>query len=49
MSSTYGVVAPGTPLAVVSSFGLLEIAVRDGSAQRSLGLGLGTPVRLIPT
>ena len=49
VSPTYAAAAPGAPLAVVSSFGLLEIAVRDGSAHRVLGLGVGAPVRLIPT
>ena len=49
VSPTYAAGAPGAVLAVVSSFGLLEIAVRDGSAGDVFGLGPGAPVRLIPT
>lgn len=37
---TYASVAPGKPLALFGSSGLLEIAVRNGSAQRSLNLKL---------
>jgi hypothetical protein len=36
----------GEALAVEGSSGLLEIAVNGGSAARSLGLGVGAPVRL---
>ena len=41
---TYGDVAPGKPLAIVGSSGLIEIAVRDGSAARLLSLTRGSPV-----
>jgi S-adenosylmethionine hydrolase len=41
---TYADVAPGTPLALVGSSGLLEIAVRDGSAATQLGLNVGDVV-----
>jgi S-adenosylmethionine hydrolase len=41
---TYAVVAPGTPLALINSAGLLEIAVREGHAGRQLGLGVGAAV-----
>jgi S-adenosylmethionine hydrolase len=37
----------GAPLAVLGSFGLLEIAVRDGSAASFFGLGEGAPVKVI--
>jgi S-adenosyl-L-methionine hydrolase (adenosine-forming) len=40
----YGDAAPGEPVALVGSSGLLEIAVRDGSAARTLGLRRGDPV-----
>jgi S-adenosyl-L-methionine hydrolase (adenosine-forming) len=40
----YGAVATGEPVAVLNSWGLLEIAVRDGSAQRILGAGVGDVV-----
>lgn len=42
--STYGDVAPGECLALTGSAGMLEIAVRDGSAEDHLGCGAGTPV-----
>lgn len=45
----YGDVAPGEALALVDSEGWIELAVRDGSAADRLGLGPGTPVRLIPS
>ena len=41
---TYVDVAPGTPLALIGSSGLLEIAVRDGSAEDQLGLRVGDVV-----
>jgi hypothetical protein len=44
----YADVAPGTPVAVTGSNGLIEIAVRDGSAAQSLGLRRGAPVVLRP-
>jgi hypothetical protein len=41
---TYADAAPGSPLALFGSSGLLEIAVRDGSAAKQLGLRVGDPV-----
>ena len=41
---TYADVALGTALAIVGSSGLIEIAVRDGSAARLLNITRGTPV-----
>ena len=43
---TYADVAPGTPLALVGSSGLIEIAVRDGNASALLGLGRDATVLL---
>lgn len=43
---TYSDAAPGEPLALIGSSGLLEIAVRDGSAAKSLKLKVGDPVRI---
>lgn len=43
----YGDVPTGAPLATFSSFELLEIAVRDGSAASVFGLGEGAPVTVI--
>ncbi|MDF1501605.1 SAM-dependent chlorinase/fluorinase [Roseisolibacter sp. H3M3-2] len=42
----YEDVAPGAPVALVGSNGLLEIAVREGSAAGQLGLARGTRVVL---
>lgn len=41
---TYGDVAPGQPLALIGSSGLLEIAVREGSAADTLGIKVGDKV-----
>jgi S-adenosylmethionine hydrolase len=43
---TYAEVEPGEVLALVGSEGYLEIAVREGSAARRLGLRTGDPVTL---
>ena len=45
---SYASAAPGAVLAVCGSTGLIEIAVRDGSAAERLGLGRGSPVLLRP-
>lgn len=44
---TYGDVQPGEFLALVNSFGVLEIARAEGSAAESLGLGRGAPVLVL--
>jgi len=49
VSETYATVAPGTPVAIINSFGLLEIAVRDGRACDVLACGPGTVVALTPS
>lgn len=41
---TYADAEPGELLALINAFEVLELAVRDGSAQQQLGLGRGTPV-----
>jgi S-adenosylmethionine hydrolase len=43
---TYWDVAPGRPLALIGSSGLLEIAVRDGSARENLALNVGDEIVL---
>jgi hypothetical protein len=43
---TYWDVAPGKPIALIGSSGLLEIAVRDGSAAEDLSIHVGDPVQL---
>ena len=45
---TYADAGAGTPLALAGSNGLIEIAVRDGSAAQSLGLTRGARVVLRP-
>jgi S-adenosylmethionine hydrolase len=42
--ATYADVAPGAPLALINSYGLVELAVRDGSAAERLRLRVGDPV-----
>jgi hypothetical protein len=41
---TYGDCQPGVALALVNSFGVIEIAVAEGRAAESLGLSRGAPV-----
>ena len=43
---TYGDVAPGQPIALINSFGVVEIAVAEGRACDVLGLSRGAPVVL---
>jgi len=44
---SYGAVSRGQAVAVVNSWGLLEIAVRDGSASAVLGARAGDPVTVV--
>jgi len=44
IATAYADVEPGALLAVVGSWGLLEVARRDGSAAAALGVGVGAPV-----
>jgi S-adenosylmethionine hydrolase len=46
LKKTYWDVAPGKPLALIGSSGLLEIAVRDGSARDDLKVRVGDEVQL---
>lgn len=46
LQRTYADVAEGELLALINSDGLLEIAVRNGSAAQKLGVSRGAPVRL---
>ncbi|HEU4727552.1 MAG TPA: SAM-dependent chlorinase/fluorinase [Kofleriaceae bacterium] len=48
LSSTYEDVAPGALLAYIGSAGTVEIAVRDGRADRRLGIARGAPVVAAP-
>jgi S-adenosyl-L-methionine hydrolase (adenosine-forming) len=46
VSETYGSVESGDLVAVVNSWGMLEIALRDGSARAALDAPVGTPLVL---
>lgn len=46
LHGTYSDVSPGSPLALVNAFGLVEIAVNGGSAAAILALGEGSPLRV---
>jgi S-adenosylmethionine hydrolase len=46
LKRTYWDVPPGKPLALIGSSGLLEIAVRDGSAREDLNVRVGDVVQL---
>jgi hypothetical protein len=43
---TYANVPQGAPLALIGSDGYLEVAVRNGNANQSLGIALGTEIRV---
>jgi len=47
LATTYADVAPGALVALVNSYDLLEIAVRDGNAAARLGVGRGAQVSLV--
>lgn len=44
--SSYAAVAPGAPLAIMDSFGFLEVAINTGSAARHFNGSVGDPVRV---
>jgi len=46
VAESYSMARRGDPVAVLNSWGLLEVAVRDGSAQASLGAGVGTALEI---
>ena len=46
LRKTYSDVASGMPLALIGSSGLLEIAVREGSAEQILGLKVGDSISI---
>jgi S-adenosylmethionine hydrolase len=46
---TFGEGRPGELLALVGSSGRIEIAIREGSAERVFGFGRGTPVVVTPS
>jgi hypothetical protein len=48
LSRAYADAAPGMPVALVGSSGLVEIALREGNAAATLGLARGSAVVLLP-
>ncbi|MEO1065620.1 MAG: SAM hydroxide adenosyltransferase, partial [Actinomycetota bacterium] len=44
MQQTYGRAAPGEYLALINSFGVVEVARAEGDAALGLGLGRGAPM-----
>ena len=47
LNETYGNVSPGDYLALINSFGVVEIARAEGDAASGLGLGRGAPVTIV--
>jgi hypothetical protein len=47
LSKTYAQVPTHAPIALISSFGFLEIAVNHGNARSRFGVGLGAPVTIV--
>ncbi len=45
--ASYAAVPEGAPLAIVGSWGMVEIVVRNGSAARTFAAGPGTPVTVV--
>jgi S-adenosylmethionine hydrolase len=48
LARTYADAPTGGLVALVNAFGTVEVAVRDGSARDSLGIGRGTPLAIRP-
>jgi S-adenosylmethionine hydrolase len=44
---TFGDLKPGTAFWYQNSNGLAEIAVASGRADRTLGIGIGTPISIV--
>lgn len=44
---TYGDATPGALLALINSFGVLEIACAEQNAAQSLGIGRGAPIKVL--
>jgi hypothetical protein len=49
VAASYAAVEIGAPAAVINSWGMLEVAVRNGSAAQRFGVSSGHPVRLTLT
>jgi S-adenosylmethionine hydrolase len=47
LASSYAAAAPGAPLALIGSWGMLEVAVRDGNAAEQLRAGIATRVTVL--
>jgi S-adenosylmethionine hydrolase len=49
VANSYASAGVGAPVALINSWGMLEIAVRNGSAAQRFGIQLEQPVHVIPT
>ncbi len=49
LEQTYGNTQPGEFLALINSFGVVEVARAEGNAADALGLGRGAPVVISDT
>lgn len=49
LNRTYAAVDSGSPVALVNSFDLVELSVRNGNAMASTGLRPGDTLRILPT
>ncbi len=47
LAATYAAVCSGTAVAVIGSWGMLEVAVRDGNAAARFGAGVATPISVV--
>ena len=47
LKSTYGNVEPGRFLALINSIEMLEIACSERNATEALGIGRGSPIKVI--
>jgi S-adenosyl-L-methionine hydrolase (adenosine-forming) len=47
LAQTYATVAPGAPVALIGSWGTLEVAVRDGNAAEHLQARIATRVTVV--
>jgi S-adenosylmethionine hydrolase len=47
LAPTYAAVSSGAAVCVIGSWGMLEVAVRDGNAAERFGAGIATPISVV--
>jgi S-adenosylmethionine hydrolase len=47
LAPTYAAVSSGAAVGVIGSWGVLEVAVRDGNAAARFGAGVATPISVV--